>query len=226
MAKTAVAILLLFAAGCGRNRAKEISRLSEEFVYTSISFSPIAATGIGLHEYQNRKLDDLLDDWRRRVAERGSQAADPLKVGFVYVGPITDNGWTYRHDVGRLDMQNALGDKITTSYVENVPEGPDCERVLRQLATSGHGLAWLSEIPGVRLTAEREDYVEVHVPDDRDPDSILRQAVERGDRVTLFEIADPSLEEIFVEHVGRRAVDEEEEHLATTVGSAARGADR
>lgn len=71
---------------------------------------------------------------------RGSQAADPLKVGFVYVGPITDNGWTYRHDVGRLDMQKALGDKVVTSYVENVPEGPDCERVLRQLATGGNGL--------------------------------------------------------------------------------------
>lgn len=71
---------------------------------------------------------------------RRALAADPLKVGFIYVGPITDNGWSYRHNVGREDLQAALGDKVQTSYVENVPEGPDCERVLRQLATGGNGL--------------------------------------------------------------------------------------
>ena len=56
---------------------------------------------------------------------------------------------------------------------------------------------------------------------DRDPETILRAALDRGDRVSLFEIAEPSLEEIFIEHVGRRAVDEEEEHLATTGKEAA-----
>jgi len=66
------------------------------------------------------------------------------------------------------------------------------------------------------VNAEREDYVELRVPADRDPGTILRAALERGDTVTRFEIAEPSLEEIFVEHVGRRAIDEEEEHLATT----------
>jgi basic membrane protein A len=71
---------------------------------------------------------------------RPTFAADPLKIGFIYVGPITDNGWTYRHDVGRKDVEAALGDKVSTSYVENVPEGPDAERVLRQLAAGGHGL--------------------------------------------------------------------------------------
>ncbi len=91
-------------------------------------------------------------------------------------------------------------------------------RQVVRLATDGDGSAreWLSKVPGVEVTAERADYLELRVPADRDPTSILRTAVERGDRVTLFEIADPSLEEIFIEHVGRRAVDEEEEHLATT----------
>ena len=70
--------------------------------------------------------------------------------------------------------------------------------------------------PASSVTAQREDYVELHVPADRDPETILRAAIERGDRVTRFEIAEPSLEEIFVEHVGRRAVDEAEEHLAAT----------
>jgi ABC-2 type transport system ATP-binding protein len=90
-------------------------------------------------------------------------------------------------------------------------------RVVR-LATDadGNGAEWLANLPGVSVTAEREDYVEVHVPADQDPEMVLRAAIEHGGRVTLFEIADPSLEEIFIEHVGRRAVDEAEEHLAAT----------
>jgi basic membrane protein A len=67
-------------------------------------------------------------------------AAEPMKVGFVYVGPIGDHGWTYRHDVGRLAIEKAFGDKVKTSFVENVSEGPDAERVVRQLASSGHDL--------------------------------------------------------------------------------------
>jgi ABC-2 type transport system ATP-binding protein len=91
-------------------------------------------------------------------------------------------------------------------------------RQVVRLATDGdgHGAEWVTTLPGVEVIARREDYVELHVPADRDPAAILRTAVERGDRVTLFEIADPSLEQIFVEHVGRRAVSDEEEHLATT----------
>jgi ABC-2 type transport system ATP-binding protein len=97
-------------------------------------------------------------------------------------------------------------------------------RQVVRLATddNGHDLEWLDALPGVAITQKREDYVELRVPADRDPTSILRTAVERGDRVTLFEIADPSLEEIFVEHVGRRAVDEADEHLATTGREATR----
>jgi ABC-type uncharacterized transport system ATPase subunit len=74
----------------------------------------------------------------------------------------------------------------------------------------------VNELPGVSVIAQRADYDELRVPADRDPETILRTALDRGDRVTRFEISDPSLEEIFIEHVGRRAVDEEEEHLART----------
>ena len=97
-------------------------------------------------------------------------------------------------------------------------------RQVVRLAIDGAGNAadWLETVPGVEVTARREDYVEIQVPADRDPASILRTALARGDRVTRFEIADPSLEEIFIEHVGRRAVSEEEEHLATTGRKAAR----
>jgi ABC-2 type transport system ATP-binding protein len=94
----------------------------------------------------------------------------------------------------------------------------DMGRQVVRLATEGdgNGIDWLSRLPGVTVTAEREDYVELRVPADRDPGTILRTALQRGDTVTRFEIAEPSLEEIFVEHVGHRAVNEDEEHLATT----------
>ena len=97
-------------------------------------------------------------------------------------------------------------------------------RQVVRLATDGddNGAAWLSELPGVEVTADRQDFLELRVPADQDPELILRRALERGARVTRFEISDPSLEEVFVEHVGRRAVSEDEEHLASTGA----GADR
>ncbi len=63
-----------------------------------------------------------------------------------------------------------------------------------------------------------DSIAELHVPAEREPESILREALTRGERVTLFEIVDPSLEEVFVEHVGRRATPDEERHLAGSAG--------
>jgi len=60
------------------------------------------------------------------------------KVGFIYVGPTGDHGWTYRHDIGRQSLESELG--VETTFVESVPEGADAERVIRQLVTSGHEL--------------------------------------------------------------------------------------
>jgi basic membrane protein A and related proteins len=69
-----------------------------------------------------------------------AQKTAPLKVGFVYVAPLTDAGWVHQHELGRLAVQSAFGDRVETSYVENVPEGPDAERVIRDLAATGHKL--------------------------------------------------------------------------------------
>jgi ABC-2 type transport system ATP-binding protein len=77
----------------------------------------------------------------------------------------------------------------------------------------GAGAGWLKEIPGVTVTRRGEDYVEMHVATGTDPESVLHAALGRGERVLRFEIADPSLEEIFIEKVGHREV-EEERHLA------------
>ena len=68
-------------------------------------------------------------------------AADPLKVGFVYLGPIGDHGWTYAHEQGRQDVIAKFGDKIQTTIVENVSEGPDSERVITGLPKTATSLS-------------------------------------------------------------------------------------
>ena len=70
----------------------------------------------------------------------GAYAAEKLKVGFIYIGPIGDLGWTYQHDLGRKAMEKALGDKIETTYIENVPESADAERSIEQLVRTRHKL--------------------------------------------------------------------------------------
>jgi simple sugar transport system substrate-binding protein len=65
-------------------------------------------------------------------------AKEPVKVGFVYVSPIGDAGWTFQHDQGRKQMEAALGNKVQTKYVDKVEEGADAERVIRELAQSGN----------------------------------------------------------------------------------------
>ena len=67
-------------------------------------------------------------------------ADDPMKIGFVYVGPVGDHGWTYEHEQGRKAVVAEFGDKVKTTYVENVSEGPDATRVIQQLARSGHDM--------------------------------------------------------------------------------------
>ena len=69
-----------------------------------------------------------------------ASAADKLKVGFIYLGPIGDLGWTYQHDQARLALVKEFGDKIETTYLENVSEGPDAERSIEQLVRAGNKL--------------------------------------------------------------------------------------
>src|SRR5260370_533775 len=70
----------------------------------------------------------------------GASAAEKLKVGFIYLGPVGDLGWTYQHDLARQALAKELGDKIETTFLENVPEGPDAERAVEQLVRAGNKL--------------------------------------------------------------------------------------
>ncbi|OWU78939.1 BMP family ABC transporter substrate-binding protein [Phaeobacter sp. 22II1-1F12B] len=65
---------------------------------------------------------------------------DKTKVGFVFVGPVGDGGWTYEHNQGRLAVEEEFGDQVETVFVENVAEGPDSERVMTQMALNGADL--------------------------------------------------------------------------------------
>jgi len=69
-----------------------------------------------------------------------SPTQTPLKVGFVYVAPVADTGWVHQHDEGRKAVDAAFGSKVKTTVVENVPEGADAERVIRDLAQQGNKL--------------------------------------------------------------------------------------
>jgi simple sugar transport system substrate-binding protein len=74
------------------------------------------------------------------VASAPAPKAEPLKIAFAYVGPVGDGGWTFAHDNGRKALEKEFGDKIATSFVENVPESADAERVLRDMAAQGNKL--------------------------------------------------------------------------------------
>ncbi|CAA9307554.1 MAG: ABC transporter, substrate-binding protein (cluster 11, riboflavin/purine nucleoside/unknown) [uncultured Microvirga sp.] len=73
------------------------------------------------------------------LAAGGAAAQQKLKVGFIYVGPVGDHGWSYQHDVGRKAIEKELGDRVETTFVESVPEA-DSQRAIEQLARTGHGL--------------------------------------------------------------------------------------
>ena len=82
----------------------------------------------------------------------------PLKAAFVYVTPVLPAGWTRQHEEGRLQVQRTLGDSVHTTAVENVPEGPDAERVLRDLVAQGNQLIFTTSFgymePTLRVARE------------------------------------------------------------------------
>ena len=92
-----------------------------------------------------------------------ADAADKLKVGFIYLGPIGDLGWTYQHDQARQAVVKEFGDKIETTYLENVPEGPDAERSIEQLVRAGNKLIFTTSFGYMDPTVKvAKKYPNVH----------------------------------------------------------------
>ena len=87
-----------------------------------------------------------------------SLADEKLKVGFIYVGPIGDGGWTYEHDIGRLAVEDHFGDRVETIYKESVDEGADSERSITQMALEGADLIFTTSFGymDATLNVERE----------------------------------------------------------------------
>ena len=110
----------------------KISRRKTLVAALSLALLSLAACG---------KKEDAKPDSAAPAAAASTAAAtvEPLKVGFIYVGPVGDAGWTYAHDAARKLVEAKFGDKVKTTFVENVPESAaDAERVIRDLATQGN----------------------------------------------------------------------------------------
>ncbi len=198
-------------------------------------------------EYLDRKVEELSKGNQQKIQfiaaiihdpdvlimDEPFSGLDPVNVRLLKeaFGEMRDRGKTLIFSTHQMETVEELcesiaivdrGRVVVSGLVRDVKR--DMGRQVVRLATDGdgHNVEWLADLPGVTVTAQREDYVELGVPAGSDPEHILRAALDRGDRVTRFEIAEPSLEEIFVEHVGHRAVTDDEEHLATTGREASR----
>jgi simple sugar transport system substrate-binding protein len=84
----------------------------------------------------------------------GASAQQKLKIGFIYVGPIGDMGWSYQHEVARRALMEQFKDKIDTTFLENVNEGPDAERSIEQLVRNGAKLVYTTSFGFMDATAK------------------------------------------------------------------------
>jgi basic membrane protein A and related proteins len=92
-----------------------------------------------------------------------SSAADKLKVGFIYLGPVGDFGWTYQHEIARQAVVKEFGDQIETTFLENVSEGPDSERSIEQLVRAGNKLIFTTSFGYMDPTLKvAKKYPDVH----------------------------------------------------------------
>src|SRR4051812_31967871 len=99
-------------------------------------------------------------------AEAAKPVNEPLKIGFVYSGPVADVGWTHQHDEARKAVEKEFGAKIKTVFVENVPESTDAERVIRQLVTDGCKMIFTTSFgfmePTVKVARDFPDVIFEH----------------------------------------------------------------
>jgi basic membrane protein A len=99
-----------------------------------------AAVLVGCGKKEEAKPAEAAPAPAPAVAASAPPKAEPLKIAFAYVGPVGDGGWTFAHDTARKAVEKEFGDKVVTSFVENVPESADAERVIRDMASQGNKL--------------------------------------------------------------------------------------
>jgi simple sugar transport system substrate-binding protein len=97
------------------------------------------------------------------VSGAPARAAEPLKAAWMYVGPRGDAGWSFAHDEGRKLTQAKFGDKVQTSFIESVPEGPDAERVIRDLVAKGNKIIFATSFGyGPAMERVAKDFPDVY----------------------------------------------------------------
>ncbi len=188
-------------------------------------------------EYRDRKVEELSKGNQQKIQFIAAILHDPdvliMDEPFTGLDPVNvqllkeaflamrDRGKTLIFSTHQMEQVEELcesiaivdrGKVVVHGAVRDVKRDMD-RRVVRLATADGADEAWLEGLDGIRVGRRREDYLELTVPTGTDPALILKAALDRGEQVTRFEIADPSLEEVFIAHVGRRA-DEEEAHLA------------
>ncbi|NDF44811.1 MAG: BMP family ABC transporter substrate-binding protein, partial [Betaproteobacteria bacterium] len=101
------------------------------------------------------------EEAKQAEAPKAEAKAEPLKIAFAYVGPVGDGGWTFAHDNARKALEKEFGDKIKTSFVENVPESADAERVIRDMVGQGNKLVFGTTFgymePMLKVAADHKD---------------------------------------------------------------------
>jgi ABC-2 type transport system ATP-binding protein len=183
-------------------------------------------------DYAGRRAEELSKGNQQKIQFIAAILHDPdvllLDEPFTGLDPVNaallkeaflemrDEGKTIVFSTHQMETVEELAESIAIVDAGRiVVAGPVREvrastgRVFVRLAVEGDTeLAWLGGLDGIAVTRPGQDYTEMEVARDRDPETILRSALDRGLRVTRFEIADPTIEQIFVERVGKVASDE------------------
>jgi ABC-2 type transport system ATP-binding protein len=208
-------------------------------------------------DYRDRKVEELskgnqqkiqfiaaiLHDPDVLIMDEPFSGLDPVNAGLLKEAflAMRDRGKTLIFSTHQMEQVEELCEAIAIMDHGRLVESGTLRDVKRRMGRQvvrlsvegadgdgADGAAWVDQIPGISVTRRGEDYIEMHVAAGTDPESILSAAIGRGDRVTRFEIADPSLEEIFIEKVGHIDVDAER-HLAESArpgdGAGATGGD-
>ena len=192
-------------------------------------------------EYRDRKVEELSKGNQQKIQFIAAILHDPdvliMDEPFTGLDPVNvqllkeaflemrDRGKTLIFSTHQMETVEELceaiaiidrGRVVVSGTVRDVRRARGRQVVRLATDGDGEGVEWLDGLDGITITAHRADFVELRVPAGTDPDVILTTAIQRGERVTRFEIGDPSLEEVFIEHVGRPVGAEDERHLAGT----------
>jgi simple sugar transport system substrate-binding protein len=124
------------APSLGRLRSPLLESLSLRLIAGAVAASALA----GCDKKEEPKPEATATSTAAATSASAAATPAPFKVAFAYVGPVGDAGWTFAHDKARKIMQESFGGAVATTFVENVPEAADAERVIRDMATQGNQL--------------------------------------------------------------------------------------